>query len=361
MSYAEWCTECVRGRGRDAAHPRKKTASEGPPLVQLDYTFLRTGAPEDKLATLLVAVHPGDPVARKPTYGLARVVQAKGRGDARALGALHAWFEEAALTGAMRLRTDSEPSIKAIAQAAALRRAPAETHLETTLVGSSDSLGACERFAQTVAGLARTWLAVERDLGITVLAVSPIFGWLVRHVVFLYNMFQPHGALGETAYGQLQGRPYRSPMLPFGTPVLLRRPGVLEQGKLEERWIDGLWLGRRHDSDEHVVATKEGIIAGRTVKRLDRDQLNVVNLYRQIQWAAPELAPSIAGPEGAGATAVASKPALGGACHAKGRRAPRVPCDCGSHGGLRGLWARCDGQAAYDAVQGSSPSLVGDP
>ena len=26
--YAEWCAECVRGRGRDAAHPRKKTAAE---------------------------------------------------------------------------------------------------------------------------------------------------------------------------------------------------------------------------------------------------------------------------------------------------------------------------------------------
>ena len=66
------------------------------------------------------------------------------------------------------------------------------------------------------------------------------------------------------------------------------------------------------------MATKEGVIAGRTVKRLDRDQLNVVDLCRQIQWAAPEPAPPIAVPEGAAATAVASKPALGGACHAKG-------------------------------------------
>ena len=65
----------------------------------------------------------------------------------------------------MRLRTDTEPSIKAVSQAAALRRAPAEIHIGTTPVGSSDSFGACERFAQTVAGLARTWrLAVERHL-----------------------------------------------------------------------------------------------------------------------------------------------------------------------------------------------------
>ena len=74
MLYAEWCGECVCGRGRDAAHPRKKTAPERPPVVQLDYTFLRTGAPEDKLATVLVAVRPGDLFARKPTYGFARAV-----------------------------------------------------------------------------------------------------------------------------------------------------------------------------------------------------------------------------------------------------------------------------------------------
>ena len=81
--------------------------------------------------------------------GFGRVVKAKGRAGAAALVALNAWFSEAALTGTIRLRTDGEPAIRAVAQAAALRRAPAETHLETTPVGSSDSLGACERFSET--------------------------------------------------------------------------------------------------------------------------------------------------------------------------------------------------------------------
>ena len=84
----------------------------------------------------------------------------------------------------------------------------------------------------------------------------------------------------------------------------------MEQGKLEERWIDGLWLGKRRDSNEHLLATKEGVTAGRTVKRLDRDQFNVADLYRQIQWAEPEPATSVAVPDVAGATAVAAKPTV---------------------------------------------------
>ena len=125
-------------------------------------------------------------------YGFGRVVQAKGRSDATALLALNAWYQEAGLNGDIRLRTDGEPAIRAVARAAAIRRAPAVSLLETSPVGSSDSLGSCERFAETVAGMARTWrLAVEKNLEIEVSANSPIFSWLVRHVVFLYEQQVP--------------------------------------------------------------------------------------------------------------------------------------------------------------------------
>eukprot|EP00972_Heterocapsa_arctica_P077673 11455352-Heterocapsa_arctica.AAC.1 len=56
LPFAAWCGECVGGRGKDAAHHRQYDA-EGPPLVQLDYSFLRTGAMEDSLVTLLLAFY----------------------------------------------------------------------------------------------------------------------------------------------------------------------------------------------------------------------------------------------------------------------------------------------------------------
>ena len=39
--YGEWCYECVSGRGKDTAHRKAKKTPEGPPIVQLDYPFMR--------------------------------------------------------------------------------------------------------------------------------------------------------------------------------------------------------------------------------------------------------------------------------------------------------------------------------
>eukprot|EP00972_Heterocapsa_arctica_P060316 8896878-Heterocapsa_arctica.AAC.1 len=30
VPYAPWCSDCVRGRGRDAGHPKRKKPSDGP-------------------------------------------------------------------------------------------------------------------------------------------------------------------------------------------------------------------------------------------------------------------------------------------------------------------------------------------
>ena len=203
--YAEWCYECVSGRSKDAAHRKAKKTPEGPAHRADGLPSMRTGRPEDNLATLLLACKPGDPITRRGTYGFGRVVQAKGRSDATVLVALNAWFQEAGLNGDIRLRMDGGPAIRAIEQAAAIRRAPAVTLLETSPIGSSDSLGSCERFAETVAGITRTWrLAVEKNLEIEVNANSPIFSWLVRHVVFLYNKCQPHAGGGK-AFEHING------------------------------------------------------------------------------------------------------------------------------------------------------------
>eukprot|EP00972_Heterocapsa_arctica_P018117 2676549-Heterocapsa_arctica.AAC.1 len=90
----------------------------------MDFLFMRTGRPEDTLATLLLGYR-APPPGEVGGYGFGRVVQAKGRWDVQALSALHAWFSEAGLNGPIRLRTDGEPAIRTVAHAAAHRRAPA--------------------------------------------------------------------------------------------------------------------------------------------------------------------------------------------------------------------------------------------
>ena len=220
--------------------------------------------------------------------------------------------------GTVRLRTDGEPAVKGMAQSVALRRAPAETLLETSPVGSSDSLGACERLAETVAGLARTWrLTTEKLLGITIRANDHIFAWMIRHAMFIYSRYQSH-AFGKTAYEHINGRGYTMQVYPFGTPVLIRRVGALEQGKLDDRWLPGLWVGRSHESEENMVATAEGIKLGRTVKKIYDLASFSFKLLQQIKWGAPEVKLPETSAPAAAAGGVPARIGTGGACHSKG-------------------------------------------
>eukprot|EP00972_Heterocapsa_arctica_P016112 2374681-Heterocapsa_arctica.AAC.1 len=54
------------------------------------------------------------------------------------------------------------------------------------------------------------------------------------------------------------------------TRVRYRLPGILQpgHGKLEARWGQGLWLGKRFESDEHVIGTPEGITKCRAIAQV---------------------------------------------------------------------------------------------
>eukprot|EP00972_Heterocapsa_arctica_P041007 6043989-Heterocapsa_arctica.AAC.1 len=53
IPYAPWCGVCIEGQGRDESH-RRQLAVEGPPVVELDYSFLKTAEPDDVLSTVLL-------------------------------------------------------------------------------------------------------------------------------------------------------------------------------------------------------------------------------------------------------------------------------------------------------------------
>eukprot|EP00972_Heterocapsa_arctica_P111832 16428332-Heterocapsa_arctica.AAC.1 len=55
IPYAPWSTCCVSGRGKDNPH-RQATGDICVPLLQLDYSYLKTGAKNDQLATILNAI-----------------------------------------------------------------------------------------------------------------------------------------------------------------------------------------------------------------------------------------------------------------------------------------------------------------
>eukprot|EP00972_Heterocapsa_arctica_P102572 15117379-Heterocapsa_arctica.AAC.1 len=70
LPYAAWCPACVQGRGRDDCH--RSVAQRGLPLVQWDYSFLRSADHEDRLVPILLGYVMG------PGYGYAGAAMGKG-------------------------------------------------------------------------------------------------------------------------------------------------------------------------------------------------------------------------------------------------------------------------------------------
>eukprot|EP00972_Heterocapsa_arctica_P084056 12383412-Heterocapsa_arctica.AAC.1 len=73
----------------DDPHHRLVDPAAGPPVAELDYTFMRSGATDDVLTTVLVGM------LKEKGYGFACVTSAKGCGDKQALAAISRWLEEA--------------------------------------------------------------------------------------------------------------------------------------------------------------------------------------------------------------------------------------------------------------------------
>eukprot|EP00972_Heterocapsa_arctica_P003966 590006-Heterocapsa_arctica.AAC.1 len=112
---------------------------------------------------------------------------------------------------------DQEPAIEALAQRVAALLAPAHTIIETTPVASSSSLGSAERKVQTVGRQVRVIrLDFETRWHVKVLAVSPVFKYIVRHAAWTLNRFQQ--TRGQTPYMKVYQHEYRGQICTFGEP-----------------------------------------------------------------------------------------------------------------------------------------------
>ena len=168
---------------------------------------MRTGEPDDVLSKVLLAY------TKRKSYGFAMKCDKKGPGEHHALNSLLRWLNEQGLgTGVIRLRSDSEVSIRAVATAIAASRRPGETMVEVSPVHSSSSLGAVERWSQSVAGLVRMLpIDAGRRLKRKCMAKDALFAWAVRHAALLHNRFQSLRR-GPIPFEQVQHPGYRSRM-----------------------------------------------------------------------------------------------------------------------------------------------------
>ena len=274
-----WCEVCVAAKGRDAVHRTQGKKEDLVPVIQFDYGESGVANDPHNNFKMLVGVDTSSGGCN------ATGVQRKGATDKYAIESMASFVHDLGYS-AVILRSDAEPSIVAFLEALKARLDRYENmkrvQLQTAPVHSHQSVGAAERFIQTIRAQMRALiLDLQRRFGIEVGPTSPLLPWAARHAAWLYNRY--HRRDGVTAYERLHLTRYSKPLLIFGECCICRRPGA-QLNKLEIHWLHGIWLGRDSKTDEHFIGTEGGIVRARAVRRMIESQQWIKERVLAMEW-----------------------------------------------------------------------------
>ena len=166
------------------------------------------------------------------------------------------------------LKSDQERALASLIKKIRTHRGDqTQTMQDNTPVGDSRSNGLVERTIQTVQGQIRTMRsALEARLGIKVAPNSPAFAWLVSHAANIITLCEV-GTDGRVPYQRLRGRKMQPEPVEYGESVMCLPLTNFDLGNAEARWIPGVFIGMKLNSGEKVVATENGIIKVRSIRR----------------------------------------------------------------------------------------------
>ena len=82
---------------------------------------------------------------------------------------------------------------------------------------------------------------------------SNLTPWLVRHAAWLIARYHTRSRDGMTPYKLVTGGDYNHPVATLGEIVLGKVPSP--KGKIQRRWIKGVWLGKLDRDDSNVLGT----------------------------------------------------------------------------------------------------------
>ena len=276
-----WCPACVAGRGRASPHPRSPQDETVGEMVACDYCFLRNG-PNVACAPTLVAND------RRTKLLMSHVVPCRGADQEWVVAQTPRDLERLGHYGDVVLRSDGEPALVDLVKEIAKGRGSRRTVIVHSAPGDSQGNGFIERGVRSVEEMARVLkLDLEHRLTTRLEVTHPVFAWLVEHAVDLHNKFLV-GSDGKTVYERLKGKKYRGEVLPFASPVMLRVSEKVQGGVMSERWYEGMWLGKRFHTEEHLVAraTDGVVVRPRSVQSLPNAiSMDLLNKIVGAPWA----------------------------------------------------------------------------
>ena len=280
VPYRNWCPHCVRGRGKDLDH--RKGLDEDRRVREFSFDYCFPGDDKGKKLTILVGRE------RVTGMTMASVVPVKGTsGQFAALRVLEFIKECGAAETEIILKTDQEPAIEALMADVVKTRGAAITVVEKSPVGSSGSNGIAERGVQSVEGVIRTLRsACEERLGVNLEPEEKLLIFMTEYAAYLINRMEV-GKDGKTAYERCRGKRATVLAVEFGEKLLWRVRQKSKLEKLNARWDYGVFVGVRAVSGEIWVATKDGLQAVRSVRRLPAEErwgASNKDLVRHVPW-----------------------------------------------------------------------------
>ena len=168
-------------------------------------------------------------------------------------------------------KSDQEEAIKLLLKD--LREArEGRTILEESPVQSHGSNGIVERGVQSIEGQVRTMkLGLEERLGMDIDAEERIVNFLPEYAGYLLNRLEV-GKDGKTPYERNKGKKATVLGIEFGEKLFWKTKAGQKMQKINARWEYGIFVGIKRTSGEVWVATPEGIMKARSVKRIPKEQ-----------------------------------------------------------------------------------------
>ncbi len=259
IPHADWCQHCIAGRERADALKSGNNEERTNGVVQFDYCFASDEmvlVENEEQAKVKILVAKG----MDSGYPFATVVRKKGSTDMYAVEVMARWIDQLGLTDAY-FQSDGESAIKDLVRAVARRCSTLRVRFRVAPNGSPSSNGGAEGTVKLIMSTVRVFIsALKEQCGMQISPGHPLLVWMIRHAAWCEARYRASGAHKQSPYFRIHGRNYANPVCMIGEIVMARIPDPKEVGKLQPRFLRGVFLGKSDTSDSYIVPCSDGVV-----------------------------------------------------------------------------------------------------
>ena len=187
--------------------------------------------------------------------------------------------------GNIIVKNDQEVSMQYLINDLLVERAAGKTVLEESPVKSSSSNGVVERGVQEVEGRIRAlYLGLQEKMAVKIDSRERIVAFIPEYAAYLLNRLHV-GTDGKVPYERVKGKKPTVMGIEFGEKVLYKIKLGSKMKKLNARWGEGICVGIRRRSNEIMVASREGIMLARSVRRVPLEKRWDKQNLDMVRWA----------------------------------------------------------------------------